>query len=321
MNDFKNIVAERKDDLSAKFMSCWQTLKSIKDESEKDIFAMEMEKIVEEFVEKHQDLSESEMKISGTVSACFKLLKVMMDLNEKRTTLVRVDFNEVKDLLNKCDSEHDSLNFDQLGNFFSLLCGYGWIRSARVFHDCLCSCYESLKKSENTAETDGDRKAISLLLVYRGFRLGIDKRFFLKNLLMMKMKKRQLIAEIDEKTAEICKGLKDYKESKELPDDVKDFKDAEAIARAMIKVHDQLEDDHPKYKECLDNIKSFVRSPKNITDMFVPNSKYLVRAEAYEVLTLQTEDPKMRYKLLKKSEDFQRKHRTCIEVCDIQGFL
>jgi hypothetical protein len=174
--------------------------------------------------------------------------------------------------------------------------------------------------SESTAKNDDDLKTISLLLLYRDFRCRVDKRMYLKSLLMMKMKKRQF-AEIDEKTAEICKGLKDYKEYKELPDDVKDFKGAEAIARAMIEIHDQFEDDYPKYKENFDNFKSLISVPKNIAKNFVPNSKYRVRAEAYEVLSLQTEDPKMRYKILKKSEVFQRKHRTCIEVGDTQGLL
>jgi hypothetical protein len=64
IKDFTNIVAERKDDRSAEFMSCWQTLKSSSNESVKNISVTEMEKIVEEFKEKHQDLSAREMKIS-----------------------------------------------------------------------------------------------------------------------------------------------------------------------------------------------------------------------------------------------------------------
>jgi hypothetical protein len=89
----------------------------------------------------------------------------------------------------------------------------------------------------------------------------------------------------------------------------------------LVKMHDQLEETHGKYKEAVKKIQFLYHGLKKDADYFKPNTKPLARAAVYELLSLHTEDPKMECRLLKKSEDFRREYRSVYTFGDIKTAL
>jgi hypothetical protein len=276
-------------------------------DKERSIITNQSEGIVEAFKKKNHDLCESEAKILNAVDVYFKVSKAVY-YDAKVKSLHQLDFKKLKNYLNDFDSDsYVYIYCLMLRRLFEMFLNNKWIRSARILHECLNSCYESVKSGKNTLKNDANLTASYLDVLE--FELRYDQVIYL-NRVMDETEKPEFYG-FDKKTAGIWKKLKDYEEIKELPSEVKDFVEAEKIGRTMLKVHDALEDAYPKYRKSLQEINQLFRGLKN-DDHFQPNIKKMARAGVYEVLSSHAETPKMMCKLLNKSNDFRMEHRSYI---------
>jgi hypothetical protein len=165
-----------------------------------------------------------------------------------------------------------------------------------------------------------NKNLTSAYLFVQKFELDLEKDSYMKQLL--NHSRSTSFLEIDAKNAEILKGLRDYQETNELPCEVTNFEQAEAIARSLIEIHDQLEkrsDKYAKYIKYFQSLKLGVDFRNN--NFLIPNTTSLIKAQVYNSLREYTNDVEMNCKLLEKSIDARREYRRYIEFGDIKtGF-
>jgi hypothetical protein len=311
LNNFANTLEmEGNREKSMTFSICVEKLVNGLNEAQKLILYNLIEEIIETFKQKNHELCECRIRALDTLNCFLKVTKAIYD--SKILDLDQVNFRAIQKLLNEFDSDGlVFMKFLMLRQLFELFVEAHWIRSARALFECINSCYHSVKNGEKTVY--GNEDLTASFLVVQEFELRYDQVCYL-NQMMNEFSKPEFLA-VDQKTAKIWKQLKEYKEMKELPSEVKDFSEAEEISRAMLKIHDAQEIAYPNYKTHLEKIKFLYHGLKN-ADNFEPNSKLLARAGAYEVISFHTTDPKLKCKLLKKSNDYRREHCACIPAGD-----
>jgi hypothetical protein len=289
------------------------TLLASTNDVEKEILLSVMEQAIQLFKQKHSDLTGSEVK---AIDSLFCFYKIMFGtISDEK--LAEVEFEDVKNQLSKFDSDrYVYLYFMMLRQLFEMFIRNDWMKSARVLYGCMDSCDQFIKNGKKTV--NNDKRLTASYLVVQEFQLNLGKKLYLNRLIIGP--RMPEIAEIDGKAAAILKQLKDYKEAKDLPSEVKYFKDAEATARANIKVHNKLEETHEKYMEHLEPIQ-FLFVNIGRFEVFEPNKKMQVRAEMYEILSVRTEDAKLRSNLLKKANNFRMEHRKYIPTGNVEMSL
>jgi hypothetical protein len=274
-----------------------------------------MAEAVELYKQENHELSAMEERTFKNLDCFFKVAKA--NFNSMETPLDQLNFEEIKDLLDQFDCDYFVyIYFLMIHSLFKMFVKKHWIRSARALYECLIVCHESVKSGEKTVHNDEELKAS--LLVVQEFELLYDRKLYFGAVLDEYQKPD--FAEIDQKTADIWKQLKGYKEIEDLPSEAKNFKGAEVIAKAMLKLHDQMEETHGKYKENFEIVKFLYRYLKRHVN-FEPNTKPRARAIAYKSLTFYTDQPKMKVKLLKKANEFGREFGTSIPARDITSSL
>jgi hypothetical protein len=256
------------------------------------------------FKQKHQNLKKSDALVLDSHVTFAKIWQIVCRNQDFGSSLDHVNFKEIGDML----SEFDSFRFAcpylaMLHLLFRMTVKKGWLNTARIFHGCLKSCHQSVKNGEKLFDNRTNLTASYLFV--EEFEMDHQKLVYLKKLL-----EQENAIGNDQKSAKLLKRLKDYQESDDLPTDVKDFAQAEAIARKVIKIQDQLEDRFGKYFETVEQVKTYVPYLIFNVLVFVPNTKALIRAQVYFALSSHSSDFRMNIKLLEKSIDYRREFRS-----------
>jgi hypothetical protein len=280
-------------------------LKPITDLAVAENYSIELKQIINDFKAKHPDLKDSEIKSMDSLVCFLSFSAIHKIVTTNKILLEKVNFKLFTDLLNNLDGdEFIFCHITMLNAYFGELLSSRHFRSAHVLWNCWKSNHEATKAGKNRMKLKKDD--FDHYLIVQDFELKFKKFQYLDALVLAKSPEPSAF---DLKTAEILKGLKDYRpEFNELPSELKTFEEVKAAGDFIFETLENLSA-YDSYMESWKKWETFreglMYSASELPIAESPSIKFQIFAS----LAQYTEDNFKKCELVEKALSYEKEMR------------